>query len=312
MTGWTTASIPPQRGRLAIVTGATGGLGYQTALALARAGAEVVLASRNDRKGADALARLGAAQPGAAVRFERLDLASLGSVAAFAERMRAAGRGIDLLVNNAAVMALPRRQQTADGFEVQFATNYLGHFALTARLLPLLRRGAGCRVVSLGSVAARRGAVVLDDLQAVRKYVPWQAYAATKLEMLLFALELQRRSDAHGWGLASIAAHPGFARTDIIANGPGEDRLVQTLWRLAQPVAGLFSQSAADGALPILFAATSPDARGGGYYGPSRLSELKGPPAPARLPAAARDAAVAARLWEASERLCGVAFDGRE
>ena len=159
-------------------------------------------------------------------------------------------------------------------------------------------------------MAARRGTIALDDLQAERLYVPWLAYAATKLAMLLFALELQRRSDAHGWGLASIAAHPGFARTDIIANGQGDDARVTAVWRLAQPVAPLFSQSAAAGALPVLFAATSPEARGGGYYGPSGLFELKGPPAPARLPALAKDAPLAGRLWAAAERLSGVAFAG--
>jgi NAD(P)-dependent dehydrogenase (short-subunit alcohol dehydrogenase family) len=225
--------------------------------------------------------------------------------------MRAAGRGIELLVNNGAVMAPPRRQESADGFELQFATNYLGHFALTARLLPLLRRGAQARVVSLGSVAARRGTIAFDDLQALRSYVPWGAYAATKLAMLLFALELQRRSDAAGWGVTSIAAHPGFARTDIVTNGPGQDRRLRALWRLAEPLSHLFSHPAADGALPVLFAATSPDARGGGYYGPSRLLELKGPPGPARLPPQATDPQAAFHLWEVSEQLSGVAFGGR-
>ena len=311
MTGhWTKAAMPSQAGRLAIVTGPTGGLGYETALALAGAGAEVVLAGRNERKGDDALARIRAAHPGAPVRFERLDLASLGSVAGFAGRMRAAGRGIDLLVNNAAVMALPRRQESEDGFELQFATNYLGHFALTARLLPLLRRGERTRVISLASLAARRGVIAFDDLQARHSYQPWPAYAATKLAMLLFALELQRRSDAAGWGLTSIAAHPGFSRTDIFANGPGRQRHARLLYRLLQPVMPLISQSSADGALPVLFAATAPEARGGGYYGPSGWLELKGPPAPASLPAAATDARLASRLWEVSEQLSGVVFDG--
>ena len=157
MTGWTTADIPPQHGRLAVVTGATGGLGYETALALAQAGAETVLASRSDTKGLAALERIRAAHPGANVRFEKLDLASLRSVAACADRLLAANQGIDLLVNNAGVMAPPRRQETEDGFELQFGTNYLGHFALTARLLPLLRRAAKPRVVNVSSVAARAG-----------------------------------------------------------------------------------------------------------------------------------------------------------
>ena len=304
MTGWTIADIPPQQGRLAVVTGATGGLGYETALALAAAGAEVVLASRNAAKGLAALARIRAAQPGATVRFETLDLASLRSVSAFADRLLAAGRGIDLLVNNAAVMALPRRQESEDGFELQVATNYLGHFALTGRLLPLLGQA---RVVNLGSLAAQRSTIVLDDLQASRRYAPMRVYGTTKLEMLLFALELQRRSEAQGWGVQGLAAHPGWARTDIITNGPAENGRVLGAWRLAQLVAPLFGQSAAEGARPILFAATSPLARGGGYYGPSGLF-FNGPPVAATLPAAATDAKLAADLWLASERLTGTVF----
>ena len=308
MTGWTTAAIPSQAGRLAIVTGATGGLGYATALALAAAGAEVVLASRSDSKGADALDRLRAAAPGAMASFARLELDSLRSVTAFAERLLGPGRGIDVLVNNAAVMALPRRRETEDGVEVQMATNYLGHFALTARLLPLLRRRPASRVVTLSSLAARRAVLPLDDMQSERRYAPTRVYGQTKLATLMFALELQRRSDAHGWGLASIAAHPGIARTNIIANGPAQNGRVRGLWRFAQLLAPLVTQSAADGALPVLFAATAPEARGGGYYGPSGFGEMKGPPAAAKVPPQANDAAAAARLWNASERLTGLAF----
>ena len=310
MTRWTTADIPPRHGRLAVVTGATGGIGYETALALAKAGAEVVLASRNAAKGADALARVRAAHPGAAARFEQLDMASLRSVAAFADRLREAGRGIDLLVNNAAVMGTPRRRETEDGFELQVGTNYLGHFDLTARLLPLLRRGTNPRVVNLSSLAARSGAIVPGDMQATRVYAPMRVYAMTKLAMLMFALELQRRGDAHGWGVMSTAAHPGWARTDIIVNGPAENGRVRGPWRLGQFFAPLFAQPAAAGALPILFAATSPNATGGGYYGPSGFGEIKGSPGPAAVPPQARDAAVSAWLWEASERLVGLAFGG--
>ncbi len=307
MTGWTTADIPPQRGRLAVITGATGGLGFETARALANSGGDIVLASRNEAKGEAAVAKIRASHPGAVVRFERLDLASLQSVAGFADRLVAAGRGIDLLVNNAAVMAPPRRQQTEDGFELQFATNYLGHFALTARLLPLLRRGTDPRVVNLSSLASWQGEISFDDLQTARSDTPMRAYAHTKLAMLMFTLELQRRSDARGWGLTSTAAHPGWARTDIIANGPGGNGGVRGFWRLAVLLAPLLGQSAAAGALPVLFAATSPKARGGGYYGPSGMF-LNGPPAPTRLPPRAKDAAVAARLWVTLEELTGVAF----
>jgi NAD(P)-dependent dehydrogenase (short-subunit alcohol dehydrogenase family) len=306
--GWTAIDIPSQIGRLAVVTGATGGLGYETALALAATGAEVVLASRNDSKGADALARLRAAHPGATVRFERLDLASLSSVAAFAETLLATGRGIDLLVNNAGVMAPRERQATADGFEMQFATNYLGHFALTARLLPLLRRCPGARVINLSSLAAHRGAIDLTDLQSERKYAPFQVYAMTKLAMLMWALEFQRRSEASGWGVDGMAAHPGIARTDIMTNGPASAGLPAALWRLAKPFVLPLNPSAAEGALAILFAATSPDAHGGRYYGPSRLFEIMGPPAAAKAPAKALDASIGGGLWEASERLASLRF----
>jgi NAD(P)-dependent dehydrogenase (short-subunit alcohol dehydrogenase family) len=237
-----------------------------------------------------------------------LDLASLASVADFAARLAAEGRAVDLLVNNAGVMALPVRQVSADGFERQFATNYLGHFALTARLLPLLAAGRATRVVSLSSIAHRQGRIDFADLQAERRYRPWPVYCQSKLAMLLFALELQRRSGAEGWGLLSNAAHPGWSRTDLFANGPragGGFNLFATASAVFSPV---FSQSAASGALPTLFAATSPDAVGGGYYGPDGFLEMKGAVAPARIMPQGRDTEVAARLWQVSETLTGLRF----
>jgi NAD(P)-dependent dehydrogenase (short-subunit alcohol dehydrogenase family) len=305
---WTTVDIPPQSGRLAVVTGATGGLGYETALVLAAAGAEVVLAGRNESKGAHALARIRAAHPGATARFERLDLASLDSVAAFAETLLAAGRGIDLLVNNAGVMAPPERQVTVDGFELQFATNYLGHFALTARLLPLLRCVPGARMVNVSSLAASLDSIDFTDLQSERTYVPFRTYGMTKLAMLMFALELQRRSKTAGWGVDGMTAHPGYARTDIISNGPASRGLRARLWRIAKPFLLPLSPPARQAALPILFAATAPDAQGGGYYGPTGWRELKGPPGMVTVPPRALDDAAAASLWESSERLTGVRF----
>jgi len=304
---WTLADMPPQTGRYAIVTG-TGGLGYETAVALAGAGASVLVAGRNAAKGAEALARIRAAHPAAEVAFEPLDLASLADIAAFALRMQAAGRPIDLLVNNAGVMMPPHRSLTSDGFELQFGTNHLGHFALTGRLLPLLRQGRGPRVVAVSSGAHNMGRIDFDNLQWERGYAPMAAYGASKLANLMFALELQRRSDAAGWGLTSLAAHPGYARTELIANGPGDDSWMSRIARpLIEPWA---SQSAADGAWPQLFAATSPGVVGGGYYGPSRLMEMKGPPAPARISQRARDPATARRLWDVSEQLTGVAYGG--
>jgi NAD(P)-dependent dehydrogenase (short-subunit alcohol dehydrogenase family) len=307
MSPWSVADIPSQAGRLAIVTGATGGLGYETALALARAGAEVVLASRNEDKGKAALAKIRSAHPAATIVFERLDLSSLASVSAFAERIAVGGRGVDLLVNNAAVMAVPTRQTTADGFEMQFGTNYLGHFALTLQLLPALRRGRLPRVVSLSSLAHRRGVINFDDLQAQRTYSPFAAYSQSKLAMLMFAFELQQRSEEGNWGVVSNAAHPGWARTDIITNGPAAAGALKRLfWRIPKLIFDSLAQSAAAGALPTLYAATAPEGRGGAYYGPAGKGERKGPPAPAWVAPQAMDTAAAARLWEVSEKLTGV------
>lgn len=305
MTDWSTADIPPLNGRTAVITGATGGLGYETALALAGAGANVVLTGRNEAKGRDALQAIRSQFPKAEIAYDTLDLANLASVAEFASRYAAAHTSLDLLVNNAGVMALPQRQVTSDGFEMQLGTNYLGHYALTAHLLPLLRQGRQPRVVNLSSLAHRTGAINFGDLQSAKSYSSWKAYCQSKLAMLMFALELQRRSDAAGWGLMSNAAHPGFARTDLIANGPGANSLMSQLGRFVQP---LISQSAAEGALPTLFAATSPDAKPAGYYGPNGFYEMKGPPVPAKIMPQAKDAASAARLWDVSAALTGVSF----
>lgn len=303
MASWTTKNIPPQNGRCAVVTG-TGGLGFEDALALARAGAEVIIAGRHPGKGADAVAQIRQAVPTANVRFELLDLAILASVADFATRLRAQRTSLDLLINNAGVMTPPTRRTTADGFELQFGTNYLGHFALTAHLMPLLRAGKDPRVVTLSSVAARAGAIDFDDLNAERGYRPMPVYSQSKLACLMFALELQRRSDAGGWGVTSIAAHPGIARTELLFNAPGRGsgaaRARSLLWFLFQPVA--------QGALPTLYAATSPEARGGAYYGPNGLGETRGYPARARFPAQALDGAAAARLWRVSEQMTGARF----
>jgi len=298
MRKWTVADIPSQDGRVAVVTG-TGGLGYETALALARAGANTIVSGRNAQKGAAALARISAELPSARVRFELLDLACLASVAAFAARLEGQEEKLDLLINNAGVMVPPRREETRDGFELQFGTNYLGHFALTNYLLPLLRKAGNARVVSLSSVAARSGAIDLDDLNSENSYSPMPVYSQSKLACLMFGLELQRRSAAGGWGVTSIITHPGVARTDLLHNAPGRWSgmgLARTLlWFLFQP--------APQGALPTLFAATSADAEPGGYYGPNALGETRGYPSPARIPPAALDETIARRLWEASHKL---------
>ena len=302
MTKWTVADIPHQAGRLAVVTG-PGGLGYEIALALAATGADVVLAGRNPTTGQASVDRIRAAAPAADIRFGQLDLASLSSIEAFADGLTRAGRPIDMLVNNAGVMMLPRREVTADGFERQFGTNYLGHFALTARLLPLLSRGRG-RVVSVSSISAMPGRIHFDDLQLGRSYAPSRAYEQSKLAMILFAYELQRQSQTHGWGLSSFAAHPGVAHTDLIDKGPGPTSLFGVMTRLFPFV----RQSAARGALPILYAATSPDAVPGAYYGPDGFQETRGNPKRVDGPAQAKDATAARRLWEVSEELTKVRF----
>jgi NAD(P)-dependent dehydrogenase (short-subunit alcohol dehydrogenase family) len=309
MNAWSVADIPPQNGKLAVVTGATGGLGYETALALARAGADVLVTGRNAEKGRVAIEQIKRAVPSAKVRSAMLDLASLASIRAFAASTLANGRPLDLLINNAGVMDLPTRRLTEDGFELQFGTNHLSHFALTALLLPLLRKAQAPRVVNVSSLAHRGGKIDFGNLQAERKYNSWAAYQQSKLANLLFTFELQRRSDAHGWGLMSNAAHPGYARTELIPNGPGTGGLKG----IGMKVLGSFmSHSAAAGALPTLFAATSPEAAPNGYYGPNGFYELKGPVAPAQVFPQAKDEAVARKLWEVSEQLTGVKWPAKD
>lgn len=300
---FTVKNIPDLSGKVAVVTGATGGLGYETALALAGAGASVVVTGRNEKKGTDALAQIRAAHPKADVRYDNLDLASLASIAGFAGRFLAKHDRLDLLVNNAGVMALPRRELTADGFERQFETNYLSHFALTQQLLPALRNAPAARVVPLASIAARRGRIDFGNLQSEQSYRPMTAYSQTKLACLMFGLELQRQSDRNGWGISSITAHPGVSSSALIENGMGRGNAF-----LAHTFASFLFQSVAQGALPTLFAATSPDARPGGYYGPDGFAEMKGEVTDAKPPQQALDLAVAQKLWDVSEQLTGLRF----
>ena len=293
---WTPAAIPSQAGRTALVTGANSGLGYETSLALARKGAEVVLAVRDVGKGLKAADLIRREVPRARLSVEQLDLAALDSVTAFAERWGA--RPVHLLIANAGVMAVPVRRETADGFELQLATNFLGHFALAGRLLPALRAGSA-RVVALSSLAHLTGRIDLADLQGGRGYKPWKAYGQSKLAMLIWALELQRRSERGGWGVTALAAHPGYARTALQTTGPSLGKpmpaVAKAVIRLVEPV---ISHSAAAGALPVLRAATDPDAGGGAYFGPAGFMELTGGPVPAKIAPHARDEAVTVRLWE--------------
>lgn len=303
MTRWTASHMPPLHDRSAVVTG-TGGLGYEDALALARANAKVVIAGRNPQKGAQAVAAIKAAVPGSQVRFGKVDLADLASIEAFAAQLSREQHCLDILINNAAVMTPPQRRKTRDGFELQFGTNYLGHFALTARLLPLLKNGSKPRVVTVGSIAARGGVIDFDDLQAERDYRPMRVYSQSKLACVMFALELSRRSKAGGWGIESLGAHPGITRTDLIVNGAGS----WSINGLVRRFLPFLFQPAWQGALPTLYAATDPNARDGAYYGPDALRGTRGYPVEETPPKRALDPVVAARLWEQSLELAGVSF----
>jgi NAD(P)-dependent dehydrogenase (short-subunit alcohol dehydrogenase family) len=304
MSRWTPDQMPPQDGRRVVVTGGNSGIGLQAALELARHGASVVLAVRDpDGRGRAAASRILAASPGASVEVRRLDLADLSSVRAFAEEW--GGEPLDLLVNNAGVMALPRRE-TADGFEMQFGTNHLGHFAMTGLLLPALLRTARPRVVTVSSGLHKSGRMAWDDLQGERSYRRWKAYGQSKLANLLFMYELQRRADAAGQQLRSMAAHPGYAATNLQVRGPQMDRsgVMERLMGLGNAI---FAQSDAAGAWPTLFAATE-DVPPASYVGPGGLGEMRGHPHLVTATTQARSPEDGARLWEASEELTGVEY----
>jgi NAD(P)-dependent dehydrogenase (short-subunit alcohol dehydrogenase family) len=294
---WTADRIPDQGGRIAVVTGANSGLGLATARELALKGARVVMACRNLEKGEAARRDVEGAE------LEQLDLASLESVRAFAERFRASHDGLDLLINNAGVMA-PPRQRTADGFELQFGTNHLGHFALTGLLIGAMEGREDARVVTLSSQAHRTGRIAFDNLGGDRHYFRWRAYGQSKLANLIFALELERRLSAAGSTVKSMAAHPGYAATNLqFAAPPLVDRLVMTVGN------ALIAQSEEMGALPTLYVATEPGLPGGTYAGPDGIGEQRGHPRPVSPSGAARNEAAARRLWEVSEQMTDVRFE---
>ena len=302
-------TVPDLRGRRAVVTGASDGIGLGLASRLAAAGAEVVLPVRNPRKGAQALAAIRDRAPDADVSLRELDLSSLASVAALGRTLRDEDRPIHILINNAGVMTPPDRQVTADGFELQFGTNHLGHVALVRELMPLLRTGRA-RVTSQVSIAANRGAINWDDLNWERSYNGTKAYSQSKIALGLFGLELERRSAAEGWGITSNLSHPGVAATSLLAARPEVGRARATLGgRLVKLLAdrGLLVGTVASAGLPAVYAATSPDAAGGRFYGPSGPGHLGGPPAEQELYSRRRSPDDARRIWEISEQL----VDGR-
>lgn len=298
MSAWNYDHIPDQTGRIAIVTGANSGIGFETARALVRKGAHVTLACRSVGRGQAAVDRILAEAPDGQAVVEQLDLADLDNVQAFAERIRAGREGLDLLILNAGVM-VPPASTTAQGFELQFGVNHLGHFALTGHLLPLLRTRPGARVVTVSSLAALRGAMEFDDLQwEKRGYQPWPAYGQSKLANLLFTRELQRRLDATGVDAKATAAHPGWTATELQRTAP--------MYRLLNP---LLAMKPPQGALPTLRAATDPAARGADYFGPSGFMQARGYPVEVEMTEAARSPEDANTLWQVSEELTRVRYE---
>lgn len=310
MSRWTEDQIPDLTGKTALVTGANSGLGLETTRALARKGAQVVLACRSQAKADEAMKDIRAQQPDAKLEFLALDLASLASIKTAAQTFLARHPRLDILCNNAGLMGLPY-STTQDGFEMQFGANHLGHFAFTGLLLPALRATPGARVVTVTSITHRKGVLPLDDLDWKRSpYAPMASYARSKLANLLFTLELDRRLRKAGVAVQSLAAHPGYAATNIVYGG-GKDNvpLLRRLWNGMAAIGNfLLAQPAALGALPSLYAATARDAQGGDYIGPSQLFEFRGYPKKVKASATACDPALGAALWQKSEELTGVRY----
>jgi NAD(P)-dependent dehydrogenase (short-subunit alcohol dehydrogenase family) len=302
-TKWTTDQMPNQTGRTAIVTGSNSGLGLIVARELARSEAHVILTSRDLEKGAKAIDTIRLAYPKASVELAQLDLANLASVREFARLFLASHDRLDVLVNNGGIMAAPYAR-TVDGFELQFGTNHLGHFALTGLLMPALRKAPASRVVTVASNNHKAGRMNFDDLQGERHYSRWAAYGQSKLANLLFVLELDRRLKAAGSPVISVAAHPGYAATNLQLSGPPvRERIVLSITNR------FFAQSAEMGALPILYAATQAGVQGGSYIGPDGTSEYRGYPTVVHPSDRARNIADASRLWEISEALTSVKYD---
>lgn len=309
MSKWTADDIPDQTGRRVVITGANTGLGLESARQLARRGAEVVLACRNPTKGMAALAQVRREATGPEPTLVALDLADLDSVASAADEIAAQGAPIDVLMNNAGLMAIPTREVTPQGHEMQFGVNHLGHFALTLRLMPQLLAAPAPRVVALGSVAHYPGAINIDDLNFERsRYVSWTVYSQSKLACMHFAFELDKRSKAAGLPLIGVAAHPGYSNTNLQSTGPLASGFHPINWAMAKLLTPVVGQPARVGALGQLRAATDPAVTGGEYLGGTILAGMRGYPKHAPTTPRARDERMWARLWDASEELVGLRF----
>jgi NAD(P)-dependent dehydrogenase (short-subunit alcohol dehydrogenase family) len=310
---WKAADIPSLAGKRVLITGANSGIGYHAALKLARKGAHVMLACRDRQRGEAALSRLDADSPSADTELVILDLASLASVRSFAEKELAQRRPLDILINNAGVMTPPKRLETQDGFELQFGTNVLGHFALTALLMPALEQAAAesadrPRIVTIASIAHKRGQLNFEDLQSTKGYRPMRAYQQSKLADLMFAFELNRRLRAAHSRVMSVAAHPGVAKTNLFVVGDYSSA-EKAIRNVVGHVIGIVLNTDAEGALPTLYAATAPTAEDGGYYGPQGFQEMSGDDVgPAKVSPQARDTNAATRLWQVCEDLTGIKF----
>ena len=300
---WTDNAVPSQAGKVMIVTGATSGIGYETALALAKADASVVLASRNEAMGNMTLDKIRQIYPAAKVSFMCLDTGSQASARSFCDVWQKTGRKIDCLILNAGISNVPKREETEDGFERQLATNYLGHFTMTALLLPYMNNAA--RIIPVASLSHKRTHLHFDDLQLKQRYNPMTAYSQSKLAVLTFALELSRMLASNSSGIKVVPVHPGVAATDITRGG---DRANPVIRCIAKTMFGVIGQSAAEGAWPTIYAVTSDDVQSGVYYGPGGAGERRGIPAPAKIAPQASDRENAERLWTISEELTQVKY----
>jgi len=306
-------TVPDLSGKLAVITGSNSGLGLGLATRLCAAGADVVMAIRNRTKGEAAVDEIRAQVPDAKLTIKALDLSSLASVKALGDELNAEGRPIDILLNNAGIMQPPERETTAEGFELQFGCNHLGHFALTGHVLPLLRAANGARVTSLSSSAQRLGGINFDDLQWEKRYSATGAYAQSKSANLMFVLELDRRSRQGQWNIMSNAAHPGLCKTNLQLSGPSQGKdsptLLERFYRASRSATPFMWQSIDEGILPALYGASAPEAEGGAFYGPRGILELAGGGVTdAKILARSRNEADRAKLWDISEQLTGVTY----